>query len=103
MGMTRPIPGPLAAALAASVCFSTTALAAPAVPAASAAADASSTSVGTGTLAALWLILAAVFVFWMQAGFSLFEAGFCRAKNVVNVLMKNLMDLSLGSVAYCTV
>lgn len=72
------------------------------VPAASALPSAPF-AIDFNTLAAVWLIFAAILVFWMQAGFSLFEAGFCRAKNVVSVLMKNLMDLSLGSIAYCTV
>lgn len=49
---------------------------------------------------ALWTVVAAILVFWMQAGFSLVEAGFTRAKNVVNILMKNLMDFSLGSVVF---
>ncbi len=51
----------------------------------------------------LWTVIAAVLVFWMQAGFSLVEAGFTRAKNVVNILMKNLLDFSLGSLAYFAV
>lgn len=49
---------------------------------------------------ALWTVIAAILVFWMQAGFSLVEAGFTRAKNVVNILMKNLMDFSLGSIVF---
>ncbi len=49
---------------------------------------------------ALWTVVAAVLVFWMQAGFALVEAGFTRAKNVVNILMKNLMDFSLGSLVF---
>ena len=48
----------------------------------------------------LWTCLAAFLVFFMQAGFSLVEAGFTRAKNAVNILMKNLMDLSCGSIVY---
>lgn len=49
---------------------------------------------------ALWTVVAAILVFWMQAGFALVEAGFTRAKNVVNILMKNLMDFCLGSLVY---
>ncbi len=49
---------------------------------------------------ALWTVIAAILVFWMQAGFALVEAGFTRAKNVVNILMKNLMDFSLGSLIF---
>lgn len=49
---------------------------------------------------ALWTVVAAILVFWMQAGFSLVEAGFTRAKNTVNILMKNLMDFSIGSIVF---
>lgn len=52
---------------------------------------------------ALWTVVAAILVFWMQAGFSFVEAGFTRAKNVVNILMKNLMDFSLGSLVFWAV
>jgi Amt family ammonium transporter len=48
----------------------------------------------------LWLLLAAFLVFFMQAGFGLLEAGFVRAKNTSNILMKNAMDASLGVLAY---
>ena len=48
----------------------------------------------------LWVLIAAFLVFFMQAGFAMVEAGFTRAKNAVNILMKNLMDFSLGSIAY---
>ena len=48
----------------------------------------------------LWVLVAAFLVFFMQAGFAMVEAGFTRAKNAVNILMKNLMDFSLGSIAY---
>ena len=48
----------------------------------------------------LWVLVAAFLVFFMQAGFAMVEAGFTRAKNAVNILMKNLMDFSIGSLAY---
>jgi len=48
----------------------------------------------------VWTLVAAVLVFFMQAGFALVETGFTRAKNAVNILMKNLMDFSMGSIAY---
>ena len=48
----------------------------------------------------LWTCLAAFLVFFMQAGFALVEAGFTRAKNVCNIIMKNLMDISLGSIIF---
>lgn len=48
----------------------------------------------------LWTCLAAFLVFFMQAGFALVEAGLTRAKNCVNIIMKNLLDFSVGSVTY---
>ncbi len=48
----------------------------------------------------LWTVMAAVLVFWMQCGFAMVEAGFTRAKNAVNIFMKNLMDFSLGSMFF---
>lgn len=48
----------------------------------------------------LWTLVAAALVFFMQAGFALVESGFTRAKNSVNIMMKNLMDFSMGSIAY---
>ena len=49
---------------------------------------------------ALWTCLAAFLVFFMQAGFAMVEAGFTRAKNACNIIMKNLMDLSVGSLLF---
>ena len=48
----------------------------------------------------VWTMVAAALVFFMQAGFSLVECGFTRAKNAINIMMKNLMDFSLGSLAF---
>ncbi len=48
----------------------------------------------------LWVLVAGILVFWMQAGFALVEAGFTRAKNVGNILMKNFMDFSFGSLLF---
>ena len=48
----------------------------------------------------LWVLVAAFLVFFMQAGFAMVESGFTRAKNAVNILMKNLLDFSMGSIAY---
>ncbi len=48
----------------------------------------------------VWILIAAVLVFFMQAGFAMVEAGFTRAKNVGNIIMKNLMDLSIGSLIF---
>lgn len=48
----------------------------------------------------LWTLVAACLVFFMQAGFALVETGFTRAKNCINIMMKNLMDFSIGSISY---
>ncbi|KJS30544.1 MAG: ammonium transporter [Desulfatitalea sp. BRH_c12] len=51
----------------------------------------------------VWTLVAAVLVFFMQAGFAMVETGFTRAKNAINIMMKNLMDFSLGSLAFWAV
>ncbi len=51
----------------------------------------------------LWVLLGSVLVFFMQAGFAMVETGFTRAKNAGNIIMKNLMDFSLGTVVYWAV
>lgn len=43
----------------------------------------------------IWVLIGAALVFFMQAGFSMCEAGFTRAKNTGNILMKNLMDFCI--------
>ncbi len=48
----------------------------------------------------VWTLMAAFLVFLMQAGFMLVESGFTRAKNAVNICMKNVMDFCVGSLAY---
>ena len=48
----------------------------------------------------VWTLVAAALVFFMQAGFAMVEAGFTRAKNAVNIMMKNLMDFAMGSLAF---
>lgn len=47
-----------------------------------------------------WVLIAAFLVFFMQAGFAMVEAGFTRAKNTGNIIMKNLMDFAIGSIAF---
>ncbi|MEE1301111.1 MAG: adenylate cyclase, partial [Acutalibacteraceae bacterium] len=54
----------------------------------------------SGGLNNAWVLLGAALVFFMQAGFAMCEAGFTRAKNAGNIIMKNLMDLSIGTVLY---
>ncbi len=51
----------------------------------------------------VWTCIAAFLVFFMQAGFAMVETGFTRAKNAVNIIMKNLMDFSVGSIAFFVV
>ena len=53
-----------------------------------------------GQLFAVWFLIGAALVFWMQAGFAMVEAGFTRAKNTGNILMKNLMDFCIGTVTF---
>ena len=51
-------------------------------------------------LFAVWFLIGAALVFWMQAGFAMVEAGFTRAKNSGNIIMKNLMDFCIGTVMF---
>ncbi|MFQ5736644.1 MAG: ammonium transporter [Thermodesulfobacteriota bacterium] len=48
----------------------------------------------------VWTLVAAFLVFLMQAGFAMVETGFTRAKNAINIMMKNMMDFAVGSLAY---
>ncbi|TCL00033.1 ammonium transporter [Natranaerovirga hydrolytica] len=48
----------------------------------------------------IWVLFAASLVFLMQAGFAMVETGFTRSKNAGNIIMKNLMDFSVGSIMY---
>lgn len=48
----------------------------------------------------IWLVLAAVLVMFMQAGFALVEAGFTQARHAGNIIMKNVMDFSVGGITY---
>ena len=48
----------------------------------------------------IWVLVAAILVFFMQAGFALCEAGLTRAKNTGNILMKNMMDFCIGTPCY---
>ena len=52
----------------------------------------------SGQVFAVWFLIGAALVFWMQAGFAMVETGFTRAKNAGNILMKNLMDFCIGCV-----
>ncbi|MDA9125327.1 ammonium transporter [Flavobacteriaceae bacterium] len=48
----------------------------------------------------LWMLLSGILVFFMQAGFTLVESGMTRSKNAVNIAMKNLLDIAVGSLTY---
>ncbi len=53
-----------------------------------------------GEVFAVWFLIGAALVFWMQAGFAMCEAGFTRAKNAGNIIMKNLMDFCIGTLMW---
>lgn len=52
------------------------------------------------SLDTVWMLLAAMLVFWMQPGFALCEAGFTRSKNTANILFKNFVDFMFGSILF---
>ena len=54
-----------------------------------------------GEIFSVWFLAGAALVFWMQAGFAMCEAGFTRAKNAGNIIMKNLMHFCIGTVMWC--
>jgi len=54
----------------------------------------------TVSIDTIWVLVAAVLVMFMQPGFAMVEAGFTRSKNTANILMKNLMDFSIGSLIF---
>jgi len=93
---------PAMAADAPSATAATAAAAAPPPPAAAPAApaDAPTPAQVQKNLDFVWTLVAAFLVFFMQAGFAMVESGFTRAKNAVNIMMKNLMDFSVGSIAF---
>jgi Amt family ammonium transporter len=54
----------------------------------------------TSSIDTIWVLVASALVFFMQAGFAMVETGFTRAKNAGNIIMKNLMDFAIGTVAF---
>ena len=54
----------------------------------------------SGEVFSVWFLIGAALVFWMQAGFAMVEAGFTRAKNTGNIIMKNLMDFCIGTCTF---
>ncbi|MDD4956375.1 MAG: ammonium transporter [Candidatus Omnitrophica bacterium] len=67
------------------------------------AEDAATPASNAVAINTVWTLLAAFLVFFMQAGFAMVETGFTRAKNACNIMMKNLMDFAVGSLAYWAV
>ena len=60
-------------------------------------------SMDTNALNVVWMVLCAIIVFFMQAGFAMLESGLVRSKNAVNVIMKNYIDMSIGSLGFFAV
>ena len=56
-----------------------------------------------GSVDALWLIVSAALVFFMQAGFAMVESGFTRAKNAGNIVMKNTLDFVFATIVYVAI
>ena len=89
-------------------CFATSAFAQEVVDApeiteaATASAETTPDTIGELALGlnTVWMLLAAMLVFFMQPGFALVEAGFTRVKNTANILMKNFVDFMFGSLLY---
>ena len=57
----------------------------------------------SGEVFGVWFLIGAALVFFMQAGFAMVEAGFTRAKNTGNIIMKNLMDFCIGTVVFIVI
>ncbi|WP_203334141.1 ammonium transporter [Planococcus beigongshangi] len=53
-----------------------------------------------GSIDMIWIMLGAMLVFFMHAGFAMVESGFTRSKNTLNILMKNIITISIGSILY---
>lgn len=70
-------------------------------PSAAAAVDAGPTTACLSiALDTVWVLVAGMLVFWMNAGFALVESGFCRKKNAVNILGKNFVVFAIASLVY---
>ena len=70
------------------------------LPAVSALAQGETPSAEQIAIDTIWTLFAAFLVFFMQAGFAMVEAGFTRQKNAANIVMKNLMDFGMSSIAF---
>ena len=72
----------------------------PAAPAMAQEAEALSPEAVQAILDNIWVFVAGILVFLMQAGFGLVEAGLTRAKNVANIMAKNIADMCIGALAF---
>ena len=88
------------AADSAAAAADTIAAAAPEAIVTEVVAEAADEASGISGLDTVWVILAAMLVFWMQPGFALVEAGFTRSKNTTNILMKNFFDFMMGTLLF---
>jgi len=57
----------------------------------------------SGLIFGVWFLIGAALVFFMQCGFAMVEAGFTRAKNAANIVMKNLMDFCIGTICFAAI
>ena len=89
-----------AAAVADSIAPAAAEVAAAAAPAVEVVEEAAASADWGRGIDTVWMLLAAMLVFFMQPGFALVEAGFTRCKNTANILMKNLVDFSVGSLLF---
>ncbi len=64
------------------------------------AQDSASAEAVQQNLNIVWTLVAGILVFFMQTGFAMVETGFTRAKNAANIMMKNVMDFAVGSIAF---
>ena len=63
-------------------------------------ADGPTVETVSASLDSTWVMVAAFLVFFMHAGFAMVESGFTRSKNTLNILMKNILTVSIGSILY---
>src|SRR5690606_26853174 len=96
-GLSRRLPAALAISLMLGLITTVTALAADPNGAETLA---TSEDPAATAITFVWLMVCGTLVFFMQAGFAFLEAGFTRARNIVNVLTKNFMDFCIGGLAY---
>lgn len=93
----KPVPGLLKFVGVLALTTATTMLAQDAAPAVPKMGDVSNLRIGLDTV---WVLVTAMLVFWMNAGFALVESGLCRAKNTTNILAKNFIVFAASTLSY---